>query len=170
MRRIRRISSVLLAGTLLVSGGLAQSQGQTVTDSFQVRIQIQGTCQALTATDIDFGAQVPVAGTHTETGTIRLQCTNGLPFHLGLDGGTTTGDVNARAMVNATGVEIPYTLRRDTPTGPVWGNDSTSWYTGAGKGLGSAYEIALTVYAQATLNGNEPAGSYQDTVLATLTY
>lgn len=170
MRSIRRISGVLWTVALLATGGLAQAQSQAVTDSFQVRINVQGTCRALTATDIDFGTQVPVAGSYTQTGTIRLQCTRDLPFQLGLDGGTTTGDVNARAMVNATGVRIPYALRRDSPSGPIWGNDSTSWYTGSGLGLGPAYEIVLTVYAEATMNGNEPAGTYQDTVLATLTY
>ncbi len=160
----------MLAVALSVPAGLAWPQSQSVSDSFQVRINVLGTCRVLTATDIDFGTQVPVAGSYTETGTIRVQCTKDLPFQLGLDGGTTTGDVNARAMVNSTGVQIPYSLRRDAPNGPIWGNDSASWYTGTGLGLGNAYKIVLTVYAEATLNGNEPAGAYQDTVLATLTY
>ncbi|AJP59388.1 spore coat protein U [Pandoraea vervacti] len=170
MLDVRRFIRLPLAGALFVIAGSALPQTQTLTDTFQVRINIQGTCLVLTSTDVDFGTHVPSAGSHSQTGTIRVQCTKDLPFSVGLDGGTTNADVNARAMVNGTGVKIPYTLRRNSPTGPIWGNDSSNWQTGVGQGLGSAYEISLTVYAQATLTGNEPSGAYSDTVTATLTY
>jgi len=170
MRHFKRLSSTLLAAAACAAAGPVAAQNQTMSDTFQVRIDVQGTCVVLTTTDIDFGTQVPTAGSHDRTGTIRVQCTRDLPFALGLNGGSTTGDVNARAMVNATGVRIPYSLRRDSTEGAVWGNDGTTWYTGTGLGLGSAFEIALTVYARATLAGNEPSGTYQDTVTATLTY
>lgn len=170
MRRSMSFFPRLLAGAVLAASGGVMAQTQTITDTFQVRINVQGTCVVLTTTDIDFGTQVPTAGSHDQTGTIRVQCTRDLPFTLGLNGGTTTGDVNARAMVNATGVQIPYTLRQNAAGGGVWGNDSTNWYSGTGLGLGSAFEIALTVHARATLAGSEPAGAYLDTVTATLTY
>jgi len=160
----------LLAAALASMSGAARAQSQTVTDTFQVRISVQGTCLVLSTTDIDFGTQVSTTGSFSQTGTIRVQCTRDLPFTLGLNGGSTTGDVNARAMVNAGGVQIPYTLRRGAAAGSIWGNDSSNWYAGTGLGLGSAFEIALTVYATATLAGNEPAGAYADTVTATLTY
>lgn len=158
------------------AGSVAAQTSQTVTDTFEVRIAIQGTCTLLTTSDIDFGTQVPTAGTHDQTGTINVQCTRDTPFTLGLDGGTTTSQVNARAMVNtpispALPVQIPYTLSRDSFGGASWGNDAgTNWYVGTGLGIGSAYNIALTVYGRATLAGNEPPGTYTDTVTATLTY
>jgi len=170
MNRSTSPSPRLLAAALAFAAAPAFAQTQTITDTFQVRIDVQGTCVVLTTTDIDFGTQVPTAGVHDQTGTIRVQCTRDLPFTLGLNGGSTTGDVNARAMASSGGVQIPYTLRRGAATGAVWGNDSSNWYTGTGLGLGSAFEIALTVHARATLAGNEPAGAYLDTVTATLTY
>jgi spore coat protein U-like protein len=170
MNQFKRLTSAALAAVLFAAGSAASAQTQQMTDTFQVRINVQGTCAVLTATDIDFGAQISGAGTHDQTGTIRIQCTKDLPFTLGLDGGSTTGDVNARAMISAAGVQIPYTLRQGSGSGTLWGNDSSNWFIGTGLGLGSAFELALTVHARATLTGNEPAGTYEDTVTATLTY
>lgn len=160
---------------LFACPGIARAQPAVVTDTFEVRMDIVGTCTVLTASDIDFGRQLSTAGTHDQRGTISVQCTKDTPFTLGLDGGTTTGQVTARAMKNAPiapaqPVQIAYTLSRDTFGGSIWGNDSSSWYTGSGAGLGSAYAIDIDVYGRATLVGNEPAGTYRDTITATLTY
>lgn len=143
---------------------------QTLTDTFVVRMEIQGSCVVMNASDIDFGTGAAMPGQKEMSGTIRLQCTKDLPFTVGLDGGRTTGDVNARAMEGADGVRIPYTLSRDSATGPNWGNDSSSAASGVGAGLGSAHEIALTVHAKVDVNGDEPAGQYADTVTVTLSY
>ncbi len=143
---------------------------QTQTDTFQVRIDIQGTCVVLNADDIDFGATSALPGNGERSGNIRLQCTKDLPFSVGLDGGSTSGDVNARALEHASGVRIPYTLTQQSAGGPNWGNDSASSVSGVGAGLGAANEIALTVHAKTTLSGQEPAGLYTDTITVTLTY
>lgn len=170
MKAIQRVSPWLLA-----VAGSAAAQPSQVTDTFEVRMDVVGTCSVLNASDIDFGAQVSTAGTHDQRGTISVQCTRDTPFTLGLDGGTTTGQVNARAMTNTPvpltpPVHIAYSLSRDTLGGSVWGNDSSNWYVGRGRGLGSAYAIDIDVYGRATLVGDEPAGTYRDTVTATLTY
>lgn len=170
MLSARRLLPVLLCGPLLAASGLAQSQARVATDSFQVRIDVQGSCSVVTASDIYFGDQVSGVGSHTKNGTIKVQCTKDLPFSLGLNGGTTTGTVEARAMTNGAGVQIPYTLSREGVDGPNWGNASGSWYAGFGDGLGSQFEITLTVFARATLAGDEPPGTYVDMVTATLTY
>lgn len=167
---MKRFSRALLGGLLL--GGTALGQAQPVTDTFQVLITISGTCNVLTTTDINFGTQTPSTGSdsYNQTGSIGVQCTNGLDFHVGLDGGTTTGNVTGRAMLGPNNVQIPYSLSSISYGGSNWGNSSPSWYSGTGLGLGSSYEIAIPVYARATLQGNELAGTYRDTVTATLTF
>lgn len=167
---IKRYARVLLGGALL--GGAALVHAQPVTDTFQVLITISGTCNVLTTTDIDFGTQAPTTGSdsYNQTGSIGVQCTNGLDFHIGLDGGTTTGDVNDRAMLGLNNTRIPYSLSAISYGGSNWGNSSPSWYSGTGLGLGPSYEITIPVYARATLQGNELAGTYRDTVTATLTF
>jgi len=166
----KALATAALATTALaMAAPLAQAQ-TTATDTFQVRLAIQGACQISSMTDIDFGSQLAAATTYTANGAIQVQCTNGLPFTLGLDGGTVTGDVNNRAMASGAGTHIPYALRHDSPTGPNWGNDGSSWATGTGAGIGPSYAINFTVYGQATVSGTEPAGQYLDTVTATITY
>jgi len=167
---MRAFKSLLILSFLAAAGlsGNAAAQSATRTDDFEVRITIQGTCTVLTASDIDFGTTTPIAGTRNQTGAINVQCTNGTPYSLGLDGGNAD-DVANRRMSNGP-VEIPYTLSSVSAGGSVWGNDASNWVSGNGAGVGAAYEIEHEVYAQATLTGNEPAGTYTDTVTATLTY
>ncbi|MCC8401576.1 spore coat protein U domain-containing protein [Paraburkholderia sp. MMS20-SJTN17] len=168
MRATLHLSKLLAIAALAAIAASAQAQ-TTATTTFQVRITIQGTCLISSATDIDFGTQLSAASTYSQTGTINVQCTNGLPFTLGLNGGTVTGDVNARAMESTAGTRIPYTLSHDS-TGTNWGNDAPSWYSGTGTGIGPGYNIPLTVYATATVGGTEPVGQYLDTVTATISY
>ncbi len=169
MHGFKRLSRVLSGGLLV--GMTALAQAQPVTDTFQVQITIEGTCTVLTTTDINFGTQTPTgATTYDQTGAIAVQCTNGLDFQVGLDGGTTTGTVTGRAMLGPSTMQIPYTLSPISFGGSNWGNSSPSWFTGTGMGLGASYEIAVPVYARATLQGNEVAGTYRDTVTATLSF
>ena len=169
MRATHCLAKIASAGVLALCSVPAYAQS-TVTDTFRVTITIQGTCLVISASDIDFGTQLSGPGTYTQNGLIQVQCTKDLPFLLGLDGGTTTGDVSARAMTNGAGVEIPYSLHQTSPTGPNWGNDPATGYSGTGLGVGPAYNIDLTVYAEAVVAGSEPVGTYSDTVTATVTY
>ncbi|ANY18356.1 spore coat protein U [Bordetella pseudohinzii] len=172
MHSFRRLSRVLAASVIAGTSSTALAQSQTTDTTFQVRISIQGTCLIVSASDVEFGSHPAAANFDIdETGTIQVQCTKDLPFTLGLDGGTTSRDPDDRAMLNASsGTSIRYKLTHDAARTQNWGNDSTSWYSGIGQGIGPAYNIALTVFARARLAGNEPVGSYLDTITATITY
>jgi spore coat protein U-like protein len=169
MRDLHCLSKTLAIAALATAAVSAQAQ-TTATDTFQVKIAIQGVCQISSITDIDFGERLSAASTYTQSGTIQVQCTNGLPFTLGLDGGTVAGDVNNRAMQSVAGTQIPYTLSNISYGGATWGNDATSWVSGTGLGIGAGYALSFTVYGQATVTGTEPVGQYLDTVTATITY
>ncbi|MGE8659050.1 MAG: spore coat U domain-containing protein [Achromobacter sp.] len=168
---VRELSKTLLAAALCCLAGAVQAQTHTEETTFQVRITIQGTCLIASASDIDFGTHATAsAAVFNQTGTIQVQCTKDLPFTLGLDGGTS-GMPTARIMTDAvSGTTIPYTLSHDAGGASNWGNDSPSWYSGVGAGIGPEYSIPLTVYAKTTLVGNEPAGNYLDTITATVFY
>lgn len=170
MRCSKRFLKFITGG--LVLGLSALGQAQPVTETFQVLITINGTCAVLTTTDINFGTKTPSGGAdvYNQAGSIGVQCTNGLDFNVGLDGGSTKQDVDNRAMLGPNNMEISYTLSSSSYGGSNWGNSSPSWYSGTGLGLGSSYEITIPVYARATLQGNEPAGTYRDTVTATLSF
>ncbi|ANY16536.1 spore coat U domain-containing protein [Bordetella pseudohinzii] len=172
MYGFRWLSRSLVASAIAATTGGALAQTQTGDTTFQVRITIQGTCLIVSATDIDFGTHPAAANFDVDQiGTIQVQCTKDLPFTLGLDGGTTSGDPTARAMLHSSSsITIPYRLSHDAGRTQNWGNDSTSWYSGIGLGMGAEYTIPLTVYARTTMAGNEPVGNYLDIITATITY
>ena len=177
MRRYASACLCLLLCWAPIGQVLAQSAEASAprTDSFEVLIAIQATCTVVAADDIDFGTQFSTPGQIDQTGNINVWCTRGTEFQLGLDGGTTNRDVKNRGMTNLpTGgdaaVKIPYTLSYDSFGGANWGNSSGTWFIGTGAGLGDGDVVRVPVYARATLSGQEPAGTYSDTVTATLTY
>ena len=162
--------STLIATALVAAGFAGNANAVDLTDNFEVRITIQETCNVLTASDIDFGSTIPTAGGQVDqTGTISVNCTNGTDYTLSLSGGGS-GDTAARRMVGPASTNISYQLYQDAARSNVWGNTTGSQVSGLGAGLGAAYQIDHTVYARATLVGNEPAGNYTDTVTATLTF
>ena len=163
--------STLIASALVAAGFAGNVAAADLTDTFDVRITIQETCNVLTASDIDFGSTIPTAGGQVDrTGTINVNCTNGTDYTLSLSGGGS-GDTSARRMVGPSSTNISYQLYQDAARSDVWGLAADGEQVdGTGLGLGSAYQINHTVYARATLVGNEPAGNYTDTVTATLTF
>jgi spore coat protein U-like protein len=168
MRDLHCLSTTLATAALAMAAVSAQAQ-TTAQDTFEVKITIQGVCQISSISDLEFGEHLSAAATYTRSGTIEVQCTNGLPFTLGLDGGTS-GDVNNRAMQSSGGTTIPYTLSNVSYGGANWGNDASSWVSGTGQGIGSALGLSFTVFGQATVSGTEPVGQYVDTITATITY
>lgn len=165
-------ASLLCCATLTgPASARLQTGSNRATDDFQVSINVEGSCLVPVATDITFGSVTAGAGQRTQVGEIRFQCSKDLPFTVGLDGGTTSNNVNARAMRHgASEASIPYTLRHDSAGGTLWTDEGAGLYSGNGLGLGAGNEIVLRVHAEATLSGNEPAGAYSDTVMVTLTY
>lgn len=59
---------------------------------------------------------------------------------------------------------LAYFLYRDSGHTTVWGNAGVAAPTGTGAG------VTNTVYGRVTAGQNKPAGSYTDTVVATITY
>lgn len=157
-----------LLATVVAAGFAGTAMAASpVTDTFEVKIEIQETCNILTSSDIVFDATVPTPGTVEQEGEIVVECTNGTPYSLSLDEGFS-GD---RHMAGPNSHEIAYELYQDSARTSVWGMAADGLdVTGEGDGLGNAYRIVHDVYAVATLVGNEEAGDYSDVVTATLTF
>ena len=160
-------SRILLGALLSLMLGQASAQGSSLSDPFQVRIGIVSTCTAIAADDIDFGNQTPGAGlTVSATGNLAVKCTNGQEYAIGLDQGQNFDESNSKRRMAGEGTFIPYVLSADASGSPDWGSDGDTRQSGIGTGIATAR--LHTVHAIATLSGDEPAGSYEDTVTATL--
>jgi spore coat protein U-like protein len=169
MRNAHRVP-IVLAGVVIAAtiAHAAHAQSTAAARGFNVLVTITAACQLASVSIVKFSTQPGVPGAYLATGAIVVECTKGLPYTLGLDGGQS-GNVNARAMRGPSGVLIPYTLSLGAG-GRNWGDSAGDWVTGAGDGFGSANAITYIVYATAAVSGKEPAGAYADTVVATITY
>jgi spore coat protein U-like protein len=134
---------------------------------FTVTAAVQNKC-TVTAATLDFGTPVGLLTAAIQgTSTVTVTCASGTAYNVGLDGGQNSGnDINARKMVLGVN-SVGYQLYRDSGRTQVWGN-TIGTNTVAGLGNGSAQN--LTVYGQVPAQPTPPAGTYQDTVVVSVTY
>ena len=153
----------LIAAALIAAGAAAPA---TAADNmaFDVTITIDKSCDVTSTSDVAFGSTTASAGTVTGTGgNVTVQCT-----------GDNGADVSTRKMLHTNGSDaIPYQLYQDAGFSTIWGDTvdtNTVEGTGTGFGTGTPYDQPHTVYAQATVPGTAPVGSYSDTITATVTF
>lgn len=171
-----RLARLLLAAAVvssaLVSAPEAAHAG-TATDNLAVSASISANCTISTAA-LAFGAYDPIVSHASSpldgTGTVTVTCTNGSSADITLGQGAnadtgSTDDVPLRRMAKGTDY-LAYFLYSDSGRTTVWGNTTGSDVNHIGTGSATN----LTVYGRVTAGQNEPAGSYSDTVVATVTF
>lgn len=99
------------------------------------------------------------------TGTITFQCSQGSAFSIGLSAGTTSGATVTDRRMSGAGTTLGYSLFSDASYFTNWGNTGG---TGLVSGTATGASQTVTVYAQLPAGQNPPAGSYSDTVTATI--
>lgn len=139
--------------------GIPAAYADTATTTFTVTATVLNTCSA-TATNLGFGTYVNV--TIDSTSTVSVTCTSGGAYTVGLSNGANYSAPNRR-MTNGSAFLI-YALYSDAGRLSAW-NDTT---TVAGTGSGSAQD--LTVYGRLPGTQGLIAGSYTDSITATVTY
>ena len=185
--KFTQIATAIALGLALSTG----AQAATATDSFNVTITINGTCDATafaanTPADVAFVAQTAAATSAALTATngatgLSVRCSKCLPVTVGLTPGSASTD-GTGTMTNTIDT-IAYSLTQPTggPAGPFTAAYTTAWgnVTGAGanvlavtgNGLAAGDAVNLPVGATIAANLlNVSAGNYTDAVTATLTY
>lgn len=166
----------LLAGAVLAA--IATMSGTavagTATSNLAVSATVAANCTIDASAGLAFGTYDPIvtnASTAlTGSGTISTTCTNGASATITLGQGanadtSSTDTAPLRRMTDGTDF-LSYQLYTDSGDSTVWGNTSA---TGAAvTGTGAA--ISTTVYGSVAAGQNVPAGSYTDTVVATVTF
>ncbi|KAB1082374.1 spore coat protein U domain-containing protein [Neorhizobium galegae] len=149
--------------TLLAPACTAVTQNPTQ-PSFTVQAFVNRTCN-VTAQGINFGARGVIASRVDSTGQLAVTCTQNLPYAIALDGGISNGTATARKMRKGTET-ITYGLYQDAARTQPWGN--TTGQTVSGTGTGTAQN--LTVYGRVEAQNTPSPGTYNDTVVVTVTY
>jgi spore coat protein U-like protein len=101
--------------------------------------------------------------------TIRVACPTGTAYNIGLQ--PSNSNTSGAGVMRGGGSNpdtVPYQLRRNSGTGPVWGNTATVTSTGNGVGgTGTGGNQDYTVFASVPGTNVRP-DTYSDTVLVTL--
>lgn len=139
---------------------------RTATFSFTVRAQVVPDCR-VQADDLDFGTVGLLDRPVDATSQIRVTCTAGSSFDVGLGYGLYGGGVNDRHMQDLTGDRIGYQLYRDSGRTLSWGLVADGLATtSAGSGTAQSFTVHGRVPPQATPR----PGAYSDTVVVSVTY
>ncbi len=164
----------LLATALIALGGLAlNASAATATTTFQVTATVVNNC-VISSTNIAFGNYDPTSGTAvTASGNVSAKCTKGDVVYVELGQGTnpgtgSTGAVPVRQMKSGANL-LPYDIY--TTSG-----GTTEWGTGSANRPGSQTSASVNTalnfptYGSLPAGADVPAGTYTDSVVATVTY
>jgi spore coat protein U-like protein len=165
--RLSRIASALF--TLAAMSSIAAAG--TATDNLTVTATVADSC-TITGGTLAFGTYDTVSGAAIDaSGEISVACTKDATAAITLDqgsnaSGTSTDADPDRRMLSGTEV-LSYTLFTDSGRTTEWGNTAgtSKSYTAA-----TSDSVAQTVFGRITADQDVPAGSYTDTVVATVTF
>ncbi|MGH6781253.1 MAG: Csu type fimbrial protein [Sphingomonadaceae bacterium] len=160
--------TVLAGATTILALLEAPVVAQTATTQFDVQITITEECQINSADDLNFGSTGVLDANIDGTNAIRVQCTNGTTYNIGLNAGTGTGaTVATRLMTGAGAATVQYSLYRNAARTQVWG-ETIGTDTVSSTGTGA--EQTFTVYGRVPTQTTPAPNTYNDIVTATVTY
>lgn len=164
-RTLKAVMGLTVAGAMVVWSPAATAA--TAQQNLGVGATINVNCTIAT-TAIAFGTYDPVV-TNASTpldaqGTVTIACTKGATAQIGLNGGLNT----TREMSDGGTNRLSYQLYSDSGHSTVWGNTAGSWVTpvAAPSKAGRTFDV----YGRVGANQDVPAGSYTDTVVATVNF
>lgn len=131
-----------------------------------IHANVPSGCRITAVSELNFGTLASsLSSPHDQTASVTLQCPSGTAWQIGMDAGQHHS--GTRRMRNASGNYVSYGLFRNAARTQAWG-DSLGVNTVSGTGTGAA--VPVTVYGRIPAQGSAATGSYQDTVIVTLTY
>ncbi len=163
--------ALIVTAIVLMTGAVA-AYAATATASMTNTVTIADDCTigatGFTTTYDPVVANATIA--QTTTATVTTTCTLGdsTVVTLGQGANAATGSTPAaplRRVTNGT-TFLNYGLFSDGTYTTTWGNTAGTGVAGTGTGL----PVALTIYAQLPAGQAGAAGTYTDTVIATVTY
>lgn len=163
---------LLALASLVLVGFAGVARAGTATSNMSVTATVSNSC-TISAGALAFGAYNTVAGSAVDaSGTITVACTKGSSntVTLGQGSNANTGSTDAAPLrrLKDTGTNyLSYSLYQDSGRTTAWANTAG---TGLGYSAASSASSNLTVYGRISASQDGPAGSYSDTVVATITY
>lgn len=134
--------------------------------SFNVTATITPSC-TLDVAPLSFGSMESLAQAVDAQTAITANCTNAISYTITLGPGNGSGvtDPAARKMTKGSDT-ITYGIYRNSSRTDVWGDGASTDYEGTGNGSAQS----IPVYGRIPVQETPPAGTYNDTVVVTITY
>ena len=170
MKLSRSVFCLLAAGTLLTRTR-EPAQAATATANLSVSATIANNCTITTAA-VGFPAYDPIV-THSAapddstSGSVTITCTKGSAATIGLGLGSNASGSQMR-MLNGAANFLNYALYQDAGRLTVWGNSGAGLLSPVA--APSKAPRTFTVYGRIPAGQDLPAGTYADTVTATVNF
>lgn len=132
--------------------------------SFTVQANVNRSC-TVSADAINFGTHGALTSNIDANGRIVVNCTNGLPYSISLNGGLSNAAPTQRRMTRGTSAVI-YGLYSNSARTAPWGN--TAGQIVSRTGTGASENVA--VYGRVAPQATPFTGTYSDTVVVTINY
>jgi spore coat protein U-like protein len=157
-----------LAAALALSAALP-AFAATATSTFAVNGTVVATC-SVSASALNFGATIPtpVNSNIDAQSVINATCSNNVPFAIALNAGNGTGATMAARRMSSGPNTVTYTMYTDAGRTTVWGDGTAGSSVNALTGTGSVQ--AIPVYGRIPTGQTPSTGTYNDTILVTLTF
>ncbi|MEG3182628.1 Csu type fimbrial protein [Novilysobacter erysipheiresistens] len=169
------LKSAMCVALIAISTLASPARAGRLETQFEVYLDVVASCSLVSATDVAFGSQVVAPGQQLEAfGSLKVRCNVPVAYQITLDQGLHGTGVNDRRMAGPGGDTIAYQLYSgDSGTtscndaaGVQWGNATTGCIYGDSY---AGTEQDIQIHGKLTM-GNPRAGSYSDTITATITY
>ncbi|WP_338868906.1 fruiting body development fimbrial-like coat protein PRU [Myxococcus stipitatus] len=170
----RAFTAAVVAASAFAS---TQADAATATADLTVTATVSSACTINSGT-LNFGSYDPVVVNSSAgvdllaSGSLTVQCTllSTAVVTLGQGSNPDTGSTDAaplRRMLNTTSADyLSYMLYQDVARLVVWGNTSGTGLAYVGTGLSTP----VLVYGTVARGQNVPSGTYNDTIVATITF
>ncbi|WP_400767129.1 spore coat protein U domain-containing protein [Methylosinus sporium] len=146
--------------------GVSTQGTKSTAVSFSASATVQANC-SVAANNLNFG-NITSFGTNIDAQTtMSLTCSNGLPYTVGLSGGSSGATDPTQRKMHAGSDTITYGLYSNSARSAPWG-DLIGTNTVAGTGNASAQ--SLTIFGRVYSGQTSPVGSYSDVIAVTVTY
>jgi spore coat protein U-like protein len=172
MRTLDYKPHLALAGAVAVAVGFfgVTLSAASASTSLSVTATVNNNCTISTAA-LAFGTYDPIVTNASSpldgTGTVTIACTKGATTTIGLGLGANASG-STRRMTDGSGNYLTYEAYQDSSHSTVWGTSGAGLLTPAAAPSKAARDF--TVYGRVAGNQDVPAGSYTDTVTATVNF
>ncbi|MCP3102322.1 fruiting body spore coat protein U [Myxococcus sp. K15C18031901] len=174
---MKALKTAVAAATVAAALATSSAHAATATANLTVSATVGSAC-SITSGTLNFGTYDPIIINSTmgvdllSSGSLTVTCTllGSAVVTLGQGSNAGTGSTDAvplRRMKNTTSNDyLSYFLYQDVSRLVVWGNTAGSGLPYLGTGL----PVPVLVYGTVPKGQNVPSGTYNDTVVATLTF